>query len=112
VTKAITPDMGGQAEQRIKYWERTEKAPAFVRVLGEDADADCPNCAGYGAVLISFCKYGPSAAPLTNKKPSTYFPGNGRFGKGWNLIEQTLALPCPRCGQQHAARQAALASVT
>ena len=88
--------------------ERSERAPAFVRVLRHDPDAACQNCAGYGVILISFCKYGPSDAPLTNRKASTYFSGNGHFGKGWYLIEQTLAIACPRCGQQHAARQAAL----
>ena len=108
----VSPFIGQQAAQRIRYWQRTERGPAFVRALSASGAAgECANCAGYGAVLISFCKYGPSAQPLTNKKPSTFFPGNGEFGAGWYLIEQTLALACPTCEQQTAGMRAALAGL-
>lgn len=97
MSEAITPYIGAEGQRRIRFWEKSENAPAFVRALASQADSGCRNCADYGVILISFCKYGPSSLPLSHKKASTYFPGNTRFGKGWYLIEQTLGISCPAC---------------
>ncbi len=97
MSQFVTPFVGADGQRRIRFWEQHERGPAFVRVITGGEEVRCPNCADYGVVLISFCKYGPTEMPLSQKKPSTYFSGNQRFGKGWYMIEQSLGLECPTC---------------
>ena len=93
-----TPSVPDQAIREKKAWENRYKRPALISVFEQQQHARfCKNCAGMGAVYITFCEAGPSDVVYSGKKPSTYFEGNGRFGKGWYLIGDTQAYKCGMC---------------
>lgn len=73
--------------------------PAFVRAF-ERVQDDCPNCQGVGFVLLIRAESGPYTrfVPGGPGKVVCWFDGDAEHGKGWYLIMDTLAYPCPECG--------------
>jgi len=97
----VTPAFESAVLNDIATWEKSQAAPAFARVFEQtDEDYYCKNCAGDGQVYIAFCAKGPAQIPNTIKKPSLWFDGNNKWGKGWYLTDRTVAYPCSHCNGQ------------
>ena len=73
--------------------------PAFVRAY-ERVEDGCPNCQEFGFVLLIRAESGPYTKFVPSGKDQVvcWFDGDGEHGKGWYLIMDTLAYPCPKCG--------------
>ena len=73
--------------------------PAFVRAYERVADG-CPNCQEFGFVLLIRAESGPYTKFVPSGKDQVvcWFDGDAEHGKGWYLIMDTLAYPCPKCG--------------
>ena len=100
----VTPYLPKLGVITAREHERSGKA-TFIKAYEFSAD-QCPNCQGMGIVWLirtdsgPYTKFVPSGAwdNHGNLKIVTWFDGNERFGKGWYLIMDTLAYPCPKCG--------------
>lgn len=91
----VTPYLPESAKGDIKA-ARFEGKPCFIRVMPQTGDVHaCKNCSGNGYVYVSYCEAGPFRyAPGSL---ATWFDGDGRNGKGWYKIAETVAYKCPEC---------------
>jgi len=86
----IIPRLPEIALAEIKAHQATRRL-AVQRIVEPIPFPPCKNCMGDGVVYVSFLGSGPSKAPVTMHKPSTWFE------TGWYVIERTAAYPCPSC---------------
>lgn len=92
----VAPYLPQEAKDKIRVWEMNGKI-AVQRIVPNSSSAKCKNCQDHGVVYVSFLGKGPTKAPLTTKKPSTYLEGNGRVGEGWYIVDTTVGYICPHC---------------
>lgn len=93
----ILPTLPDIAKSDVKAWNGAGKRAA--RRIIDDSTGSCKNCGGLGEVLVSFLGTGPSKAPMTTKKPSTWIEN-----EGWFVIEDTKGYPCPVCSADRVVR--------
>lgn len=86
----ILPTLPDIAKADVKAWNAQGKRAA--RRIIDQHTGTCKNCQGLGEVLVSFLGVGPTKAPVTTKKPSTWIEN-----EGWFLIEDSKSYPCPVC---------------
>lgn len=92
----ITPYLPADAVRDARSWiagglPAFQKAPEHNLIAG-----GCPNCNGIGIVYVVFAKAGPyQSCPAVGV--GTWFPGDGKYGKGWYAVEKTLPYECPAC---------------
>ena len=92
----VMPYLPKDAEAAIKSYETFAHQPAFVMAF-QRFPGQCPNCAGFGQVMVKFCDAGPYKAPKSPSVPVTHFDGNGVFPPGWYKIKETRVWTCPEC---------------
>lgn len=118
MSEYVTPSFPDHAMRRGAAWQREHRQPVFARVFAKSADG-CKNCCGSGLVYLSFASAflhdspriiaaGKSIGEKGERKikysPTTYFDGDGEFGKGWYAIDETVPFDCPLCGGDGKAR--------
>jgi len=95
----ITPYLPADAEQDIEICERSGKA-AFIKVIAQSANAEeCKNCAGIGFIYVSFCRAGPIKYHPGSGSIGIWHDGDHLHGRGWYVVGETRAYPCPHCGK-------------
>ena len=95
-SRHVTPYLPKAAESLVAARERTVKKPVLVLAMDVVNDLVCQNCGGGGKVYIKLTKAGPFQRPQTNQVV-TWFDGNGQYGKGWYIVEDTMVFDCPEC---------------
>lgn len=94
VPNFVTPYLAAAAKHTVNNWQRQTKMPALVLAF-DQAPTGCRNCSGIGKMFIRLCNAGPFQAPPHGV--ITWYEGNGQFGKGWYVVEDTIILECPEC---------------
>jgi hypothetical protein len=97
IPKYVTPYLPDAALKTARDWERTHQMPAFIWAFNHDEPGTCPNCNGIGGVYLRLAKAGPFPSPAYAKAVVTWFDGDGQFAKGWYVVGDTFAFPCPAC---------------
>jgi hypothetical protein len=92
----VMPYLPLEAEKAIEYHEKHTRQPAFVLAF-QRFPGQCPNCGGFGSVMVKFCEAGPFKTPKAPNVAVTYFEGNGMFPAGWYKIKETRSWICPEC---------------
>ena len=95
----IAPYLTPQATADAKNWRARGKA-VFQMVVETREDAECRNCSDVRYIYLSFCKAGPFQTAPSTKAVVTWFDGNNIYGKGFYIVENTVAYPCPHCEQE------------
>ena len=105
--KYITPALPPKALDDIRSWNgRGKYYRAFTRPLKQVDPLPngmkykgCKNCVDADFVMVSFVRAGPFVRVTNHKKGEAliWFSGNGRVGKGWYIVAQTLSYDCPLC---------------
>jgi len=93
----ITPYLSDAAKEGVRNWERNHKMPVFAFAFDHATGNACKNCNGIGGVYLHFIKAGPYSSPSIAKSVVTWFDGDGVYGKGWYVVGETMAFPCPEC---------------
>lgn len=94
----ITPYLPKDAEVAARTWMRDKKQPAFIIAIDHTASTlACPNCNDLGAIYLKLCKSGPYQRPISEKIAYVWYEGDSNFGKGWYVLDNTLAFACPEC---------------
>jgi predicted RNA-binding Zn-ribbon protein involved in translation (DUF1610 family) len=98
----ITPYPPNDAIVAARNWMREHNQPVFILAMNQNLDPTlhiptCPNCDDVGFIFLRLAKAGPLKVPGSLAEVSTWFDGNGQFGKGWYIIEKTLSFDCPEC---------------
>lgn len=84
------------AKADVKNWLLQGK-PVFMRPVAQKENAVCKVCADIGYIYISFGKAGPFQYTPSGRGIIAWFDGGPGLGKGWYIIEKTLAYACPEC---------------
>jgi len=92
----MTPYLPLEALTMVKAHQANSNMPAFTWAMNQDP-VSCQNCGGNGEVYLRLAEKGPFSFVPATRKVITYFDGDGRFGKGWYIIKDTQAFPCPEC---------------
>lgn len=92
----MTPYFPLEINAQIKMWEETKNMPVLTWAMTLK-EGQCRNCGGDGLVYIRFCEAGPYKTPF-HPGVMTWFDGDGRYGKGWYRVKNTIAINCPKCG--------------
>jgi len=92
----ITPYLPTEAYRMAKAHENQCHMPVFTWAMIPEGVEDCPNCGGGGIVYMRLAERGPFGTPTTSKVV-TWFDGDGKFRKGWYIVKETMAFPCPKC---------------
>lgn len=91
----VTPYLPGEGKAAVQVHERNGH-PAFVKAYERSANPlACPNCQGVGMIVLNLAASGPFKSPPGGV--ITWFDGNEKYGKGWYVIDKTLAFECPEC---------------
>ncbi len=96
----ITPDLPGEAKQRIKEWRgEGDFHNTFYRILQQPALVTCKNCGDAGFVMISFTRAGPFDSVPNHRfgETITYYGGSEEVGPGWYIISRTISFDCHHC---------------
>ncbi len=98
----VTPYLPKDAEIIARGWVRDHQKPVFVLAYDHCTDPllhipTCPNCNGVGGVYLYFANEGPYPTPSAGGKVVKWYEGDGRFGKGWYIIERMDSFLCPEC---------------
>ena len=101
----ITPAYPSVALQMAKNWQASHNMPVLAVAIDHQYKLQCKNCNGFGKVMMKFCSAGPFPNPISPKEVVTWFDGNGVYGKGFYVVEETRAFNCPLCSGQ-SSRQA------
>jgi hypothetical protein len=85
-----------------RQWVKDHNMPVFVLALDRCNDPKlhipaCPNCDGMEMVYIRLAEAGPYKTPGSGKNISTWYDGDGQYGKGWYIIDRTIGFECPHC---------------
>ena len=91
----VTPYLPPIANRIATNWKRTGK-PYFVDAFERKAD-ECPNCQGVGFVILVLADRGPLRTAAPGKLVSTWFDGNGEYGKGYYTVSDKHVYTCPEC---------------
>ena len=94
----VIPYLPKDAETASRAWMAGGK-PAFVKAIQRsEIENGCMNCAGLGVVYVVFADKGPLKTPVPARyTPCTWFDGDGRYGKGWYVVDRTEGYTCPAC---------------
>jgi hypothetical protein len=92
----ITPYLPQVGINTARNWIKSHQMPALVLAFDVQPNT-CKNCGGNERVYLRLCGKGPYRSTFLNKKPFTYFDGNGQFGKGWYTVDMTEIFDCPAC---------------
>lgn len=93
----ITPYFPKEAYTQAKAYQAAHSMPVFTWAMEPEEKTDCDNCGGGGIVYLRLAERGPFSTPATTRQPSTYFDGDGQFGKGWYVVKETMGFTCPKC---------------
>ena len=95
----ISPYLTAQAKADARSWRAQGKA-VFQRICNVRDGAECRNCSDVRYVYLSFCKAGPFPSAPSTKAVVTFFNGDNINGKGYYIVKNTVAYPCPHCEQE------------
>lgn len=94
----ITPSYPKDAYAMASNWSRAHDKPAFAVCieLAETRLYHCKNCGDLGVLYMKLPSHGPFQSPAA-AGVSTWYDGGEAYGKGWYVIDQVQAFPCPMC---------------
>ncbi len=92
----VTPYLPVAAMSEIQSW-LSQGFAVFHRVVPQVNGAGCKNCGDLGVLYVTKCKIGPISSPRYANKSIVWFDGDGRAGKGWYVIDETIAYDCTNC---------------
>ena len=98
----ITPYLPKDAMVIAKQWAKDHNMPVFVLAYDHSDDPklhipSCKNCSGAEVIFLRLIKAGPYKNNGSLKDISTWYDGDGQYGKGWYIVDRTLAFECPAC---------------
>jgi hypothetical protein len=95
---SITPYFPVDAMAVARIHQNKNNQPVFTWSVNiSDEPGECPNCGGNGEIYMRLAERGPYSFVPGSKNAVTWYDGDGQFPKGWYVIQETMAFPCPKC---------------
>jgi len=94
----VIPYLPSRVKTEANDWRKKGRA-VFQRIISTREDVLCRNCGDVRYIYLSFCKAGPFQSAPSTKAVVTWFDGDNINGKGFYIVENTVAYSCPHCEQ-------------